>query len=69
MTEIAPGPGKWPQDNATLGHGIVAFEIMAGALAHPRVDTAQFWNTRWKTGGSSGLSAPSSCCNALRVGC
>ncbi|KAK9834894.1 hypothetical protein WJX81_006971 [Elliptochloris bilobata] len=58
--------GKWQQDEATLGHGLVAFEIMVNALSHPRVDACHFWNTRWKTSSCSGLAAPSSCCNALR---
>ena len=33
---------------ATLGHGIVTFDIMANALSHARMDACQFWNTRWK---------------------
>ena len=59
--------GTWQQDRATLGHAMVAFEIMITALCHPRVDACHFWNTRWKTCSDSGLAAPSSCCNALRV--
>ena len=36
---------KWQNGWATLGHGLVAFEIMAGALAYPRVDACLLEHT------------------------
>jgi alpha-N-arabinofuranosidase len=40
--------GGWAsEDNNTLGHALVLFEMVGAYLQHPQVDMAQVWNTRW----------------------
>ncbi|EIE20640.1 hypothetical protein COCSUDRAFT_57209 [Coccomyxa subellipsoidea C-169] len=56
---------KWSNSQADLGHALVAFDIMANALSHPRVDVAQFWTTRWRFGGFAPTNNPGSVADAL----
>jgi len=40
--------GGWSSDNNnSLGHAVVLFEMLGAHLLHPRVNMAQVWNTRW----------------------
>lgn len=40
--------GGWASDNNnSLGHALVLFEMIGAYLEHPQVDHAQIWNTRW----------------------
>jgi alpha-L-arabinofuranosidase len=40
--------GGWSSDNNnSLGHAVVLFEMLGAHLLHPRVSMAQVWNTRW----------------------
>ena len=40
--------GGWSSDNNnSLGHAVVLFEMIGAHLLHPRVSMAQIWNTRW----------------------
>ncbi len=54
VTETAPidygYPAKWGNAVGTTGHMIVAFDIIASTLQHPRVDTALFWCARQANG-------------------
>jgi len=36
----------WKHEN-TLGHGLVLFDMLAQAVADPRIVTTQIWTTRW----------------------
>ena len=36
----------WKHEN-TLGHGLVLFDMLAQAVADPRIVTTQVWTTRW----------------------
>ncbi|MFQ3577408.1 MAG: alpha-L-arabinofuranosidase [Verrucomicrobiia bacterium] len=47
-----PDNAGWSNE-ASFGHGLVLFDILANAAMHPRMDAALVWNTRWvqnKTG-------------------
>lgn len=57
---------RWQNSQADLGHGLVAFDTMASALSHPRVDAALFWTTRWRFGGFSATNAAGSVADALQ---
>jgi alpha-L-arabinofuranosidase len=48
LTEVnaADWSGSWPNKN-DLGHALVLFEMFGTYLKHPKLDHAQFWNTRW----------------------
>jgi alpha-L-arabinofuranosidase len=40
--------GGWSsENNNSLGHAVVLFEMIGAHLLHPQVDMAQVWNTRW----------------------
>ncbi len=40
--------GGWSSDNNnSIGHALVLFEMVGAYLQHPKVDHAQIWNTRW----------------------
>lgn len=58
---------RWDNSQADLGHALVAFDIMANALSHPRVDVAHFWTTRWRFGGFAPTNNPGSVADALNV--
>ena len=58
---------RWSNAQADLGHALVAFDVMANALSHPRVDVAHFWTTRWRFGGFAPTNNPGSCADALNV--
>ena len=58
---------RWSNTQADLGHALVAFDIMANALSHPRVDVAHFWTTRWRYGGFAPTNNPGSVADALNV--
>lgn len=58
---------RWQNGQADLGHALVAFDVMANALSHPRVDVAHFWTTRWRFGGFSPSNNQGSVADTLWV--
>ena len=50
-----------------MGHALVAFDVMANVLSHPRVDVAHFWTTRWRFGGFAPSNNEGSAADALWV--
>ena len=58
---------RWQNGQADLGHALVAFDIMANVLSHPRVDVAHFWTTRWRFGGFAPSNNEASAADALWV--
>ena len=60
---------RWQNGQADLGHALVAFDVMANTLSHPRVDVAHFWTTRWRFGGFSPSNNQGSVADALQVSC
>ena len=62
-----PASCRWQNGQADLGHALVAFDIMANVLSHPRVDVAHFWTTRWRFGGFAPSNNEGSAADALWV--
>lgn len=58
---------RWQNEQADLGHAIVAVDVMANTLSHPKVDVAHFWTTRWRFGGFAPSNTPGSAADALEV--
>ena len=58
---------RWQNGQSDLGHALVAFDVMANTLSHPRVDVAHFWTTRWRFGGFSPSNNKGSVADALWV--
>ena len=58
---------RWQNGQADLGHALVAFDILANVLSHPRVDVAHFWTTRWRFGGFAPSNNEGSAADALWV--
>ena len=58
---------RWQNEQADLGHAIVAVDVMANILSHPKVDVAHFWTTRWRFGGFAPSNTPGSAADALEV--
>ncbi len=58
---------RWQNEQADLGHAIVALDVMANILSHPKVDVALFWTSRWRYGGFAPSNNPGSVADALEV--
>lgn len=58
---------RWQNERADLGHALVALDVMANILSHPKVDVAHFWTTRWRFGGFAPSNNPGSAADALEV--